>query len=104
MLASRTILPRVARCAALPAARMPFSSARVLSHKESSSTTDHDVEKHKHDSLREQKDSAGQWKRELASDSEEAVRADRGNESVEQLQEKTKKLAEESKKSGTGSQ
>ncbi|OAA79839.1 Mitochondrial carrier protein PET8 [Akanthomyces lecanii RCEF 1005] len=105
MLASRTILPRVARCAALPASRMPFSSSRVLSHKESSSNDD--VDKHKLDSLRKQKDSAGHWKRELASDSEEAVKADKGHgaasESVEQLQERTKKMAEESKKSGTSS-
>ncbi|EGX90376.1 Mitochondrial carrier protein PET8 [Cordyceps militaris CM01] len=108
MFASKTILPRVARCAALPAtaARMPFSSSRVLSHKESSSNTDDDVDKHKLDSLRKHKDGAGHWKRELASDSEEAVKADKGHgaaatESVQELQERTKKMAEESRKSGT---
>ncbi len=128
MFASKTVLPRVARCAALPAARMPFSSSRVLSHKESSSSTlpahchleerrrkktltrldtDDDVDKHKLDSLRKHKDGSAHWKRELASDSEEAVKADKGygaaKESVEQLQERTKKLAEESSKSGTSS-
>ncbi|KAJ3481567.1 hypothetical protein NLG97_g7792 [Lecanicillium saksenae] len=105
MLTSKTILPRVARCAALPAARAPFSSSRVLSHKESSFNTDDDVDKHKLDSLRKHKDGAAHWKRELASDSEEAVKADKGHgaakESVEQLQERTKKLAEDGKQDGT---
>ncbi|KAJ6788494.1 hypothetical protein PWT90_09676 [Aphanocladium album] len=140
MLASKTILPRIARCAALPATRAPFSSSRVLSHKESSSSTfvpfqsedrnqpcntgrekggrkkkkkkkltqsdtDDDVDKHKLDSLRKHKDGAAHWKRELASDSEEAVKADRGHgaakESVEELQHRTKKLAEDSKQDGT---
>lgn len=40
MLASKNILPRVARCAALPATRsVPLSTSSVLSHKESSSRT-----------------------------------------------------------------
>ncbi|TQW00145.1 hypothetical protein IF1G_00076 [Cordyceps javanica] len=108
MLASKTILPRIvgAGRAALPATRVSFSSSRVLSHKESSSNDD--VDKHKLDSLRKHKDGAPRWKRELASDSEEAVKADKGHgaaaESVQQLQERTKKMAEEQKKSGTSSQ
>lgn len=40
MLASKTILPRVARCAALPAAvrSRPFTTTGIVSHKESSSS------------------------------------------------------------------
>ncbi|KAM3559679.1 hypothetical protein MY1884_003324 [Beauveria asiatica] len=106
MLSSKTLFPRVARCAALPAAaRKPFHSSRVLSHKETSSNTDDDVDKHKLDSLRKHKEGSAHWKRELASDSEEAVKADKGRgaakETVKQLQERTKKMAEESSRSGT---
>ncbi|KAM3452052.1 hypothetical protein MY3296_004789 [Beauveria thailandica] len=105
MLSSKTLFPRVARCAALPAARKPFHSSRVLSHKESSSNDD--VDKHKLDSLRKHKEGSAHWKRELASDSEEAVKADKGRgaakETVKQLQERTKKMAEESSRSGTSS-
>ncbi|KAM3510504.1 hypothetical protein MY11210_005854 [Beauveria gryllotalpidicola] len=107
MLASKALFPRVARCAALPAARKPFHSSRVLSHKESSSNTDDDIDKHKLDLLRKHKQGSAHWKRELASDSEEAVKADKGRggakETVEQLQERTKKLAEENSRSGTSS-
>ncbi|KAF1739320.1 hypothetical protein MY4038_000486 [Beauveria bassiana] len=107
MLASKSVFPRVARCAALPAALKPFHSSRVLSHKESSSNTDDDVDKHKLDLLRKHKDGSAHWKRELASDSEEAVKADKGygasKETLEQLQERTKKMAEESSRSGTSS-
>lgn len=64
-----------------------------------------DVDKHKDDSLRKHKAGGAHWKRELASDSEEAVKADKGHgatkESVAELQERTKKMAEESAKSGT---
>ncbi|KAM3529283.1 hypothetical protein NHJ13051_001944 [Beauveria bassiana] len=105
MLASKSVFPRVARCAALPAALKPFHSSRVLSHKESSSNDD--VDKHKLDLLRKHKDGSAHWKRELASDSEEAVKADKGygasKETLEQLQERTKKMAEESRRSGTSS-
>lgn len=64
--------------------------------------TDVDYDKHKQDSLRKQKEGAGHWKPELASDSEEAVKADRHpNDDPKTLQEKTKHAAEESSKSGT---
>ncbi|OAA63932.1 Mitochondrial carrier protein PET8 [Cordyceps fumosorosea ARSEF 2679] len=105
MLASKTVLPRIARCATLPAARASFSSSRIVYHKESSSNTDDDVDKHKLDLLRKHKEGTAHWKRELASDSEEAVKADKGHgaakESVQELQERTKKMAEESATGGT---
>jgi len=62
----------------------------------------HEVHKHKDDSLAKQKSGQGHWKPELASDSEEAVKADRGaDETVEALQRRTKDAAERTSKSGT---
>lgn len=64
--------------------------------------TDVDYDKHKADSLKKQKEGVGHWKRELSSDSEEAVKADRNSsESIEQLQKRTKQAAEETSKAGT---
>lgn len=61
-----------------------------------------DFDKHKKDSLDKQKRGTGHWKPELASDSEEAVKADRSpSESVQKLQERTKRTAEERVRSGT---
>ena len=68
------------------------------------------MHKHKDDSLAKQKQGKGHWKPELASDSEEAVKADRAasgksagslEDNIKELQERTKKAAEESSKSGT---
>ncbi|KAI0131143.1 hypothetical protein F4814DRAFT_157501 [Daldinia grandis] len=65
----------------------------------------HDPEKHKQDLLAKHKEGKGHWKPELASDSEEAVKADRhggnGKEDVAALQERTKRAAEETSKAGT---
>ncbi|KFH48266.1 hypothetical protein ACRE_007920 [Hapsidospora chrysogenum ATCC 11550] len=58
-----------------------------------------DFEQRKKDSLAKQKQGKGQWDPELASDSEEAVKADRGEGGegdTSVLQDKTKKVAEES--------
>lgn len=74
--------------------------------------TDHDdgrdPEKHKNDLLAKQKEGKGHWKPELASDSEEAVKADRAHdarggqkEEISKLQERTKSHAEDTAKSGT---
>jgi hypothetical protein len=66
--------------------------------------TDVDYDRHKRDSLAKQKKGTGHWKPELASDSEEAVKADRspsGPEEISKLQERTKRSAEETTKSGT---
>ncbi|CAJ0550433.1 hypothetical protein HG530_000962 [Fusarium avenaceum] len=82
-----------------------FTTSTRLSLKESSSQTDVDYEKHKQDSLNKQKQGSGHWKPELASDSEEAVKADRSNtdpaKDIKNLQERTKKAAEETHKAGT---
>ena len=59
------------------------------------------------DSLKKQKEGKGHWKPELASDSEEAVKADRSgpkesaSDAMKRLQERTKAAAEETSKSGT---
>jgi hypothetical protein len=66
------------------------------------------VDKHKEDSISKQQKGKGHWKPELASDSEESVKADRHggqhektSDSVRELQEKTKAHAEETHRSGT---
>ncbi|KAF4872809.1 hypothetical protein K4K49_010415 [Colletotrichum sp. SAR 10_70] len=78
-----------------------FSTTRFMGLKESANQTDH--EKHKQDSLHKQKQGKGHWKPELASDSEEALKADRNTEGVDPktLAERTKKAAEETSKAGT---
>jgi hypothetical protein len=65
-----------------------------------------DYDKHKADSLAKQKQGKGHWKPELASDSEEAIRADRDHTpsspgETAKLQEQTKRAAEETAKAGT---
>lgn len=68
---------------------------------------DPEYEKHKQDALRKQKQGKGHWKPELASDSEEAVKADRADaaasekEALNKLQERTKGHAEDKAKAGT---
>ncbi|KAI1076521.1 hypothetical protein F5B20DRAFT_319562 [Whalleya microplaca] len=83
------------------------NSPASQAYKESShANPDHDPEKHKQDLLSKQKSGKGHWKPELASDSEEAVKADRAGagaaaEDVAKLQERTKGAAEETSKAGT---
>ncbi|KAH7016323.1 uncharacterized protein B0I36DRAFT_215820, partial [Microdochium trichocladiopsis] len=65
-------------------------------------SSEYDPEKHEQDSLAKQKSGKGHWKPELASESEEAVKADRNeHEDISKLQERTKAAAEENKKAGT---
>ncbi|KAM0454992.1 hypothetical protein ACHAPV_008133 [Trichoderma viride] len=84
-----------------------FSATKRLGLKESSTQTNTDYDLHKKDSLAKQKKGSGHWKPELASDSEEAVKADRASrdlhesEQIAALQERTKKAAEETSKAGT---
>ncbi|OAQ71099.2 DJ-1/PfpI family protein [Pochonia chlamydosporia 170] len=106
MSAQRTVGFAALRARSLPVVGRGFSisTSSRLGLKESSSQTDADYDKHKRDSLDKQKKGAGHWKPELASDSEEAVKADRapsGREEISKLQERTKKSAEETSKSGT---
>jgi hypothetical protein len=54
---------------------------------------DPESEKHKQDSLDKQRKGQGQWKPELASDSEEAIKADRDNTTPQELADKTKGAA-----------
>ncbi|RDW85747.1 hypothetical protein BP5796_04072 [Coleophoma crateriformis] len=107
--------------AARPAFRAarPFSTSRALALKESDRAQklnfpalgiqDHPEqslknETHKEDSLKKQKSGKGHWKPELASDSEEAVTADRHEHAdhseagIKELQKKTEKAAEEKHK------
>lgn len=64
-------------------------------------------ERHKQDLLKKQKEGKGHWKPELASDSEEAVAADRhehadhSEQGIKELQKKTEKHAQEKHKTGT---
>ena len=66
-----------------------------------------DFERHKQDSLQKQKNGKGHWKPELASASEESIKADRmspheaGEAALKRLQEQTKGHAEETAKHGT---
>jgi len=85
-----------------------FSVSLPTYLKESDRHTDREAlaeknEEHKQDQLKKQKEGKGHWKPELASDSEEAVTADRQHqgESPQEMMEKTAKHAEEKHKAGT---
>jgi hypothetical protein len=85
-----------------------FTTSVQLGLKESASANpDKDYDHHKRDSLEKQKQGKGHWKPELASDSEEAVKADRAafgdvsKESHKMMQERTKHAANETTKAGT---
>ncbi|KAK0704924.1 hypothetical protein B0H67DRAFT_613449 [Lasiosphaeris hirsuta] len=91
-------------------ARQISSTPSSLLKESSSPHTDNPdpeaVDRHKQDSLVKQKKGQGHWKPELASDSEESVKADRaphepGEAGVRKLQERTKMAAEETLKHGT---
>ncbi|KAK7746628.1 hypothetical protein SLS53_001813 [Cytospora paraplurivora] len=86
---------------ATPITRRTFAVTSCNRIKESSDGS-HDYDLHKQDSLSKQKSGQGHWKPELASDGEEAIRADRtGHEDISKLQERTKKVPEEKSKKGT---
>merc|ERR1711964_613106 len=84
-------LLRTARFAAARpvVATRPFSSTTFMALKESDRHNPDQAEsneRHKQDQLQKQKEGKGHWKPELASDSEEAVAADRSsNESIEEM-------------------
>ncbi|EHK97706.1 hypothetical protein M7I_6593 [Glarea lozoyensis 74030] len=72
------------------------SSARMLKEDDRRAANEH----HKQDQLKKQKEGKGHWKPELASNSEEAIAADRNNkdESPEELQKRTQHHAAEKHK------
>ncbi|OAA57941.1 hypothetical protein SPI_06826 [Niveomyces insectorum RCEF 264] len=66
-------------CAAVAGVR-PLATTAAVRHKESLSTDpDYSIEKLKQESLQHQKQGKGEWMAELASDSEETVKADRSS-------------------------
>ncbi|KAF2483062.1 hypothetical protein BDY17DRAFT_323826 [Neohortaea acidophila] len=84
-----------------------FQQARVLAvSKESNLHTDKDgahFEAEKQAQLKDQKDGRGEWKDSLSSDSESAVKADRGEmkdgkASISELQKETVKKADKERK------
>lgn len=86
----------------LPLQYLPSPKSNTWLTRPALGTDVKDYEKHKEDSLSKQKSGKGHWKPELASDGEEAVKADRTpDEDISKLQERTKKHAEEKSKSGT---
>ncbi|OAP62959.1 hypothetical protein AYL99_02186 [Fonsecaea erecta] len=54
-----------------------------------------DIERHKSDSVEKAKTGRGEWKPELASQSEQATRGDKHNMTMEQMQKMTKEKAEQ---------
>ncbi|KAL2203480.1 hypothetical protein CC79DRAFT_1371534 [Sarocladium strictum] len=102
MSARSLINMRTLRASSSALSRAQFSTSSRFALKESSSQTGTDYEKHKQDSLEKQKKGNAHWKPELASDSEEALKADRHSKDDPQtLAEKTKHAANEASKSGT---
>ncbi|KAK4655770.1 hypothetical protein QC762_305330 [Podospora pseudocomata] len=87
----------------LPRRALSTTPLRSLKESNSADPSPQNFDHHKQDSLSKQKSGKGHWKPELASNSEEAVKADRssGSSSIKDLQEKTKKAAEENAKAGT---
>lgn len=93
--AARTVFrPAVSFSASSSSSSRGFSRSSAWLLKEDDRHVENQAEhneRHKQDQLQKQKEGKGHWKPELASNSEEAVAADRhsGNESIEELQKKT---------------
>ncbi|KAK4040478.1 hypothetical protein C8A01DRAFT_46197 [Parachaetomium inaequale] len=115
-MSARALLTTATR--ALPPSLITMTSRRSITQtprallKESASTDPNpaDFEHHKQDSLAKQKKGQGHWKPELASVSEESVKADRAGgpqkgetseAAMRRLQEQTKGRAEETSKNRT---
>ncbi|KAF4306243.1 hypothetical protein GTA08_BOTSDO05042 [Botryosphaeria dothidea] len=95
-------LARVPRASVFATQRMGFqTSATRLAGKESKLHNEdrpEEVERHKQDSLKKTREGKGQWKDELASDSESIIKADRGEveasqDTISKLQKETEELA-----------
>ncbi|KAM5348589.1 hypothetical protein ACJ41O_008413 [Fusarium nematophilum] len=79
-----------------------ISTSSRLGLEESSTQTNAEHGKRRKDALDKQKKGPPRWEAELATSSEAAVKADRtAHESPEKLQERTKRAAEETSKTGT---
>jgi hypothetical protein len=115
-MASRLFLSSIARPAVVASQTQSlhiqrsfaFTTSAQLGLKESASDNpEKNYDYHKRDSLEKQKQGKGHWKPELASDSEEAIKADRGaygdisKESHKMMQDRTKNSANETSKAGT---
>ncbi|KAM7194115.1 hypothetical protein V8F33_007442 [Rhypophila sp. PSN 637] len=111
-----------ARRAVLTSTRAPIATTttrtltqtavRPLKETHSDDPDPEHFEKHKQDSVQKAKSGKGHWKPELASNSEESIKADRASKDsngntesredhIRRLQERTKAAAEETSKSGT---
>jgi len=93
---------------AVAQSRRGFSVLAARASKESDLNTSdaEQSERHKQDLLKKQKEGKGHWKPELASDSEEAVAADRHTfngqkETLEELQKRTVEHADKKHRHGT---
>ncbi|RDL37347.1 Uncharacterized protein BP5553_04780 [Venustampulla echinocandica] len=84
-----------------PVTARAFTSSSVWQLKEGDrDTSPEENEKHKQDTVRKAKEGKGHWKPELATNSEEAVKADRsaGSDSIADLQKRTVEYAEKTRK------
>ncbi|KAK0740300.1 hypothetical protein B0T18DRAFT_431643 [Schizothecium vesticola] len=104
----RQSLPRATITTTTTHRARPLSTTPLLRLKESDHPSPEAYEKHKQDSIAKQKQGKGHWKAELASNSEESIKADRHatsegltEASIKRLQEETKGRAEETRKHGT---
>ncbi|KAK3314905.1 hypothetical protein B0H66DRAFT_325557 [Apodospora peruviana] len=83
------------------------TAARSLKETHSGDPKPEEFDKHKQDSVNKAKSGKGHWKPELASNSEESIKADRmgpgeaGEAAMRRLQDRTKEAAEEVSKHGT---
>jgi len=107
--ATKALRPSTLSVATTTTARRSITQTPRALLKESASTDPNpeDFDRHKQDSLAKQKQGQGHWKPELASVSEESVKADRmgpkeaGEAAMRRLQDQTKGQAEETRKKGT---
>jgi len=108
-MSSRLLTPSLRAIATRHTVVLPTVTRRVSIASSSSNqrlqetACDENPDLHKQDLLAKQKSGKGHWKPELASESEAAVKADRHTQpgiSLEEMQERTKHMAEEKRKNG----
>ncbi|KIW90740.1 uncharacterized protein Z519_08523 [Cladophialophora bantiana CBS 173.52] len=79
---------------------MGFNYETVVANRENTNAIDNegraaDIERHKSDSVEKAKTGRGEWKPELASQSEQATRGDKHNMTMEQMQKMAKEKGEQ---------